>query len=75
MEENEICFTAIEVMIPEGELAKSGVQLPCFRKHFILDDTLYKTAFHFSLKNMPSATIDLASLENYTSIFSRPWMP
>lgn len=42
MKENEICFTAVVVMMLETELAKSGVQLPCFRKHFMLDDILYK---------------------------------
>lgn len=45
MEENEISFTAANVMKAEAELPKSGVLLPCFRKHFRKDEMIYKIIF------------------------------
>lgn len=52
MEANEISFTAVNIMKAEAELAKSGVLLPCFGKHFRKDEMLYKIIFFLSLKNM-----------------------
>lgn len=40
MEEKDISFAAINVMMAEAELAKLGVVLPCFRKHFMKDEML-----------------------------------
>lgn len=45
MEANEINFTAVNVMKAEAVLAKSGVLLLCFRKHFRKDKMLYKIIF------------------------------
>lgn len=36
----------------EAELAKSGVLLLCFRKHFMKDAMFYKITFCFGLKNV-----------------------
>lgn len=59
MEENEISFTAINVVRAEAELAKSGVLLTCFRKHFMKDKMLCKITFCVSLKNVFHSLLQL----------------
>lgn len=79
MEENEISFTAINVMMAEAELAKSGVLLPCFKKHFMKDEMLYKITFCLGLKNICSIAFCnswyIASFEKLYGLPLSLWMP
>lgn len=62
MEENDISFTAINVVMSKAELAKSGVLL--FQKTFYeRRDSMQNYILSQPAKNMTSATSDLASLE------------